>query len=293
MFQVADSILWSPPKCVSAKNGPLTRGEDWLFYTSIPDHECDGSESLSFLTMCTFAAWMAQPGCFPWRVPVFCLWMTVWERERGCLFLKMQSLCYFLKDKERGNRSQSATLKINSLIPDPSFYQNTHYLRRLPFTPPPFITLFTSSLFAPVCLLSFSHILPDWATCMGCLAFVWECDETVAWESVKDIHDFERTALTLRLNPYSVPGCFLLGSSWLFFLVLFLNLFSLRLRFFPVSPTVLHFLSQLLPHLRCSHSFPPSFSPLISPCPIKSHSLHLQSGIVCAACHVCFSSLSL
>lgn len=45
--------------------------------------------------------------------------------------LRVLNLCFTLKDKEGWWGSQSVPLQINSLIPDPSFLQTTHYLHCL------------------------------------------------------------------------------------------------------------------------------------------------------------------
>lgn len=92
-------------------------------------------------------------------------------------------LCFALKDREGGMGSQSVPLQINSLIPDPSFLQNTHYLQRL--SPPPLlipVLLPHQSLqFLPCCL---RMLFVNQATCMGSSEFVWESDESVAMEAV-------------------------------------------------------------------------------------------------------------
>lgn len=68
-----------------------------------------------------------------------CTWICVyvcvcaWEH----VSLRVLNLCFALKDGEGGMGSQSVPLQINSLIPDPYFLQNTHYLQRLSFLPPP------------------------------------------------------------------------------------------------------------------------------------------------------------
>lgn len=106
------------------------------------------------------------------------------ERKKQHVCLRVLNLCFALKDREGGMGSQSVPLQINSLIPHPSFLQNTRYLQRLsptrPLLPP------HSLHFLSYCLrlLSTSLCLSvNQATCMGSGVFVWESDESVAEEA--------------------------------------------------------------------------------------------------------------
>lgn len=75
--------------------------------------------------------------CFFTLLPVMlvCLYVCACDIEH----VYVLNLCSALKDRKGWFESQSVPLQINSLVPDPSFLQNTHYLQRLPFffSPPP------------------------------------------------------------------------------------------------------------------------------------------------------------
>lgn len=70
-------------------------------------------------------------------VMLVCLYVCACDIEH--VYVKVLNLFSALKDRKGWFESQSVPLQINSLVPDSSFLQNTHYLQRLPFffSPPP------------------------------------------------------------------------------------------------------------------------------------------------------------
>lgn len=92
-------------------------------------------------------------------VMLVCLYVCACDIEH--VYVKVLNLCSAMKDRKGWFESQSVPLQINSLVPDPSFLQNTHYLQRLPFffSPPPSLL---SPLLLPctLCLLCQSCYLP-------------------------------------------------------------------------------------------------------------------------------------
>lgn len=105
--------------------------------------------------------------CSPCGVLSFCAWfvsvyLCVCTRTCVCVYIRLQNLCFALKDKEGGPGSQSVPLQINSLIPG-SVFSPKHPLSpasaSLCLSLPPlrgFITLSSSSLIASVYSRSFS-----------------------------------------------------------------------------------------------------------------------------------------
>lgn len=150
-------------------------------------------KELDYLLLCTFC--MCTQSRYELHGWAYAMWiffamhvdaytcMCVWRRTGEHVCLRVLNLCFALKDGEGRIGSQSVPLQINSLIPDPSFLQNNHYLQRLsPSIPPP-----PSSL-PPVSPLLLPYTSPrlsvNQATWAGLCVFAWESDESVDVEVV-------------------------------------------------------------------------------------------------------------
>lgn len=98
-----------------------------------------------------------------------------------CAHLWLHNLWVPLKDREGGTGRQSVPLQINSLIPDP--FSPKHPLSPASASRSLLPLLHHSLQLLPYCfcVLPVSRLLSvNQATCVGCCAFAWEGDESVA-----------------------------------------------------------------------------------------------------------------
>lgn len=102
-----------------------------------------------------------------------------------CVCIRLQNLCFALKDKEGGMGNQSVPLQINSLIPG-SIFSPKHPLSpasaSLPPSPPSLPLLHHSLQLLHYCFCTLTVFLllsVNQATYMGCCGFVWESDESL------------------------------------------------------------------------------------------------------------------
>lgn len=129
--------------------------------------------------------------CSPCGVLSFCAWfvsvyLCVCTRTCVCVYIRLQNLCFALKDKEGGPGSQSVPLQINSLIPG-SVFSPKH-----PLSPvPALLLLYTLGLSLALCQSE---------TYMGCCGFVWESDGSVAGGGVEMHPQFESIALVFKAS---------------------------------------------------------------------------------------------
>ena len=156
---------------------------------SIPAHVCYGIglPSCDASAACMFCVTFHRMSCMLEWLPCGFFFSFTCVCVCVCVCLGVLNLCFALKDRERGMGSQSVPLQINSLIPDPSFLQNTHYLQRL--SPPTASSsssvpsLITPPSFSLIASVYSPRLSVNQATCMGSCVFVWESDESVTAEA--------------------------------------------------------------------------------------------------------------
>lgn len=145
--------------------------------------------------------------CSPCGVLSFCAWcvsvyLCVCTRTCACVYIRLQNLCFALKDKEGGTGSQSVPLQINSLIPG-SVFSPKHPLSPASAS---LSLLSAASSLSPVpallllYTLGLSLALCQSETYMGCCGFVWESDGSVAGGGVEMHPHFESIALVFRAS---------------------------------------------------------------------------------------------
>lgn len=145
--------------------------------------------------------------CSPCGVLSFCAWfvsvyLCVCTRTCVCVYIRLQNLCFALKDKEGGPRSQSVPLQINSLIPG-SVFSPKHPLSPASAS---LSLLSAASSLSPVpallllYTLGLSLALCQSETYMGCCGFVWESDGSVAGGGVEMHPQFESIALVFKAS---------------------------------------------------------------------------------------------
>lgn len=145
--------------------------------------------------------------CSPCGVLSFCAWfvsvyLCVCTRTCVCVYIRLQNLCFALKDKEGGPGRQSVPLQINSLIPG-SVFSPKHPLS--PASASLSLLSVASSLSpVPALLLLYtlglSLALCQSETYMGCCGFVWESDGSVAGGGVEMHPHFESIALVFKAS---------------------------------------------------------------------------------------------